>query len=120
MFEVINLLAMIVTISLGLFGWLAPRYTLSKVGLKNDDRDGSRMGFTEIRAANGALFVFAGAGALWLAHPFTYAAIGFMYLGAAIGRITGIVVDKASSAKAWSFFAFELVLASALLGINLQ
>ena len=116
MFEIINTIAMLATIALGLFGWLAPRYTMKKVGLESDE---TNMGYTEVRAASGALFVFAGLGALLLFHPIAFATVGCMYLGASIGRITGILADKAGTSTAWSFFAAEAILAIVLIAINL-
>ena len=116
MYEIVNIALMLATIAFGLFGWLAPRFTMKKVGLSADS---TNTGVTEVRAASGALFVFAGAGALWLFNPVGFAIIGFMYLGASTGRLTGILVDKATTKVAWSFFATEISFALILLAVNL-
>jgi len=116
MIEALNIIAMVLTIVLGLVGYLAPRYTMKKLGLKTDN---SNMGYSEIRAANGALFVGAGLGALFLFMPAAFAMVGFLYLGAAIGRITGIIADKAGSGQSWGYLAAEATLAAYLLIANL-
>jgi hypothetical protein len=104
-----------VTVIFGGFGWLAPRYTMQKVDLRDG---GSTMGTGEVRAASGALFVMAGLGALWLATPAAYAMIGFIWAGGALGRVTSLIADGTPGNK-WVFFACEVVVAAAALWINL-
>ncbi|WP_018984636.1 DUF4345 family protein [Salinimonas chungwhensis] len=116
MIDTLNIIAMVLTIALGLVGFLAPGFTMKKLGLKPD---GSNMGYTEIRAANGALFVGAGLGALFLSLPAAFAMVGFLYAGAAAGRITGILFNNAGSEKSWGYFSAEALLAIYLLIANL-
>ena len=116
MIDTLNLIAMLLTIAFGLIGYLAPRFTMKQLGLKTD---GSNMGYSEIRAANGALFVGVGAGALFLSTPAAFVMVGFLYVGAALGRITGIIFDNAGSRKSWSYFGAEALLAGYLLIANL-
>jgi hypothetical protein len=114
----LNIVVMILTILLGLVGWLAPNFTMDKLGLQTIK--GSNMGLSEIRAANGALFVGAGAGALVFSLPVAFAMVGCLYAGAALGRITSIMLDKSGSATSWSYFTVELVLAAFLLIANVS
>jgi hypothetical protein len=107
---------MILTILLGLVGWLAPHYTMEKLGLQTTE--GSNMGLSEIRASNGALFVGAGAGALVFSLPVAFAMVGCLYAGAALGRITSVMLYKSGSATSWTYFTVELVLAAFLLIAN--
>lgn len=111
----INWLLALLSIGFGALGWLAPDYTMDKVDLRDG---GSTMGKSEVRAASGALFVFAGIGALILATPAAYAMIGFIWGGGAVGRITSILLDGATRLK-WIFFASELAVAVVALAINL-
>ena len=116
MIDTLNIIAIVLTIALGLVGFLAPGFTMNKLALKPD---GSNMGYTEIRAANGALFVGAGLGALFLSIPAAFAMVGFLYAGAAVGRITGILLNDAGSKKSWGYFIVEACLTIYLLAANL-
>ena len=113
--EFINPVLALVSIALGLIGWLAPRYTMEVVDLRPGT---SPMGFGEVRAASGALFVGLGIGALVLGTPLAYAMIGFAWGGAAIGRLTSLVLDGQTRQK-WVFFGCEAVVAALALAINL-
>ncbi|NSX55712.1 DUF4345 family protein [Parasulfitobacter algicola] len=115
MIEVINISLAVFSIALGMFGWLAPKYTMSVVDLQRGD---STMGMSEVRAASGALFVGLGVGALFLATPAAYAMIGFAWGFASIGRLTSIVLDGATTKK-WGFFACEISVGAVLIGINI-
>jgi hypothetical protein len=103
------------SVGFGLFGWLAPGYTMEKVDLRDG---GSTMGTSEVRAASGALFVFVGLGALILHTPAAYAMIGFAWGGGAVGRLTSLILDGTTRRK-WGFFAAELAVAVVALAINL-
>jgi hypothetical protein len=116
MIYTLNILAMILTIGFGLIGWVAPRYTMKKLDLSTD---GCRVGLSEIRAANGALFVALGVAAVAIAQPLGFAMVGFAYAGAAIGRLTSIIVDKSGAIISWSFLAAEVLLGAFLILSNL-
>ena len=83
--DIINIIFALASIGLGIFGWLAPQYTLDTLDLQAGP---SGMGPSEIRASAGALFVgmgwarwcwaglwpmpcwaFAGWGRLWGGRP---------------------------------------------------
>lgn len=98
----------------GAMGWLAPRYTMDTVDLKDG---GSTMGRSEVRAASGALFVVAGFGALWLNTPAAYAMIGFIWAGGGLGRLTSLILDG-QTRKKWIFFASEVTVAAIALIAN--
>ena len=114
--DLLNIALALASIGLGLVGWLAPRYTMAVLDLRPE---GSTMGVSEIRAASGALFVGLGLGAIFLGDPLAYAMLGFAWGGAAIGRITSIFADERPTRRTWGFFATEVVIAAALLAINL-
>lgn len=113
--DLLNTLLALTSIGLGLIGWLAPRYTMEVVDLTPGP---SPMGPSEVRAVSGALFVGLGLGALVLGTPLAYAMIGFAWGGAAIGRLTSLIVDGQTSKK-WGFFACEAIVAILALGLNL-
>ncbi len=113
--ETLNTLFALLTIGLGLFGWLAPRYTLSALDLTMGD---TTMGMSEIRASAGALFVGMGVGALILATPTAFLMLGACWIGAGVGRLTSIILDGTNTKKT-TFFAVEAVVGIAAILTNL-
>jgi len=101
--DIINIIFAILSIGLGCFGWLAPRYTLGALDL---EMGRTTMGMSEVRASAGALFVGMGVGALWLGSPEAYVMLGFCWCGAAVGRLTSIIKDGAFQKK-WVYFIVE-------------
>lgn len=116
MIELVNIIACLLTIGFGLFGFLAPRYTASALDLKPEP---STMGLSEMRASVGGLFVVAGLAALWLGEALGYAMIGFAFAGAATGRVLSLVFDSPPVRKVLIFGGIEAALAAWLLGANL-
>lgn len=116
MTDILNIAIMLATIAFGAIGWIAPRYAMAT--LKLDLRPDSKLGLSEIRAANGALFVGVGLAALIFAAPVAYAMVGAVYAGAALGRLTSILVDGTRDRKAFGFFALEALLAIVLIALN--
>lgn len=113
--DILNVIFAVLSIGLGAYGWLAPKYTMETLNLTGHT---DTMGMSEIRASAGALFVGMGAGALFLGTPAAFAMIGFCWIGAAIGRITSIIRDGATPKK-WGFFTVEAVVGVAALAYNL-
>ncbi|MEL6681228.1 MAG: DUF4345 family protein [Pseudomonadota bacterium] len=101
--DIINLIFAFLSIVLGCFGWLAPRYTMGALDLTMGE---TTMGMSEVRASVGCLFVGMGLGALLLGTPEAYVMLGFCWCGAALGRATSIVIDGASRKK-WIYFWVE-------------
>jgi hypothetical protein len=116
MTDYINIALALVSIGLGMIGWLRPHYTMQVLDIAPTH---STMGVSEIRAASGALFVGIGFGALVLATPMAFAMVGFAWAGAAIGRLTSIFADGEASRQKIVFFAVEAVVAATLLALNL-
>lgn len=108
-------IACLLTIAFGLFGFLAPRYTASALDLTTTE---STMGLSEMRASVGGLFVVAGAAAIWLDQPMAYVMLGFAYVGAALGRLVSLVLDKPPLVKLMVFAGIEIALAAVLIGAN--
>lgn len=116
MIDILNVFAAVLTIALGAFGMLAPRYTAGVLDLRTGD---TTMGLSELRASVGGMFVIVGAACLWLGTPWAYAMMGFVYLGAGLGRGLSLLLDKPPFPKAHLYFLFEAVFAAWLLIINL-
>jgi len=116
MIESLNILAAVLTIGFGLFGFVAPRYTAAALDLETG---ASTMGLSEMRASVGGLFVIAGAAALWLGAPLAYAMIGFAVAGAALGRVLSLVFDAPPLRKVLIFGGIEAALAVWLIAANI-
>jgi len=101
--DIMNIIFAALSIGLGCFGWLAPRYTLGALDLRMGE---TTMGASEIRASAGALFVGMGIGALLLGTPEAYVMLGFCWCGAAMGRLTSLILDGTSQKK-WVYFIVE-------------
>lgn len=116
MVDILNILAALLTIGFGLFGFVAPRYTAAALDLTTTS---STMGLSEMRASVGGLFVAAGLAAIWLNEPLAYAMIGFAFVGAASGRVLSLALDKPPFRKVLIFGGIEAALAAWLLAANL-
>ena len=117
MMSTLNIIAALLTIAFGLFGFLAPAHTAGALDLAPTS---STMGLSEMRASVGGLFVVSGAAVLILGHPMAYAMLGFAYGGAALGRFVSMALDNPPMMKAGIFGGIELVLALWLILANLN
>lgn len=113
--DIINIIFVILSIGLGLFGWLAPRFTLSALDLQMGD---TTMGMSEVRASAGCLFVGMGVGALWLGTPEAYVMLGACWAGAALGRLTSLIMDGAFRKK-WIYFIVEAAVGISAVLLNI-
>lgn len=114
--DYINFAVAIVTVGLGICGWIATRWTMAVLDIQAGP---SNMGYTEVSAVSGCLFVGIGLGVMVLNDPVAWVALGLAYGGAAVGRITSILRDKAGSRQSWTFFGTEAALAAWLILANL-
>ncbi|MBM7067885.1 DUF4345 family protein [Actibacterium sp. 188UL27-1] len=115
MIDILNIVAAVITIGLGCFGWLAPRYTASALDLQTG---ATTMGLSELRASVGCLFVALGAGAIVLGTPMAYFMMGVAYAGATVGRGSSALLDDPPKMKVWTYFAIEAALAGWLILAN--
>ncbi|MCO4848438.1 MAG: DUF4345 family protein [Yoonia sp.] len=113
--DTLNIIFALLSIGLGAFGWLAPKYTMETLNLTGHT---DTMGMSEISASAGALFVGMGMGALILGTPAAFAMIGFCWMGAAMGRLTSVFRDGATPKK-WGFFAVEAAVGLSAIAYNL-
>ncbi|MFP7675161.1 DUF4345 family protein [Marivita sp. S0852] len=115
MIDIINIITAVLTIALGGFGLLVPRYTAEVLDLKTGD---TTMGLSELRASAGGMFVAVGGWCLWSGEPWAYFMMGMVYLGAGIGRAVALVMDAPPFPKAHLYFVFEAVFAIWLIWAN--
>lgn len=113
--DILNVIFALTSIGLGVFGWLAPRYTMAALNLEGRN---DTMGMSEVRASAGCLFVGMGVGALLIGTPAAFAMIGFCWTGAAVGRLTSLLRDG-QTRKKWTFFAVEAAVGVPAIAINL-
>ena len=113
--DIINIIFALLSIGLGCFGWLAPRYTLGALDLTMGE---TTMGMSEVRASVGCLFVGMGIGALLLGTSDAYALLGFCWCGAALGRLPSILLDGRSQKK-WIYFWVEAAVGVPALALNI-
>ena len=111
----LNVLCALLSIGIGAISWINPTYTLSALDLQEGK---STMGRSELRASAGALFVAMGLGALLIGQPAANLMMGIAWLGAAVGRMTSILVDPRPIRKTWVFFAVEAAVGVALVAAN--
>lgn len=117
MVMILNVIAALLTIGFGLFGFLAPAWTAASLDLAPTS---STMGLSEMRASVGGLFVVTGIAVLWLNNPMAYAMLGVVYAGATLGRFVSVVMDNPPLVKALIFGGIELVLAVWLIAANIN
>lgn len=115
MIATLNTIACLLTIGFGLFGFLAPAYTAAALDLAPTK---STMGYSEMRASVGGLFVISGLAALFLNHPMAYTMIGVAFAGAALGRVVSLAVDNPPVTKVLLFGGIEAALALWLIAAN--
>lgn len=116
MLDIVNWIAALLTIALGCFGLLAPRYTAGVLDLATN---GSEMGLSELRASAGGLFVATGIFCLLSGAPWAYAMLGVAYAGAGTGRLVSLLADHPPRRKAGAYFAFEAGFAIWLIAANM-
>lgn len=115
MITTLNVIAALLTIGFGLFGFLAPVHTANALDLAPTN---STMGLSELRASVGGLFVVSGIAVIWLNAPMAYTMLGIVYAGAALGRFLSLALDNPPFVKAATFGGIELVLAIWLIAAN--
>ena len=102
---ILQIIAVISTILIGLFALFAPNKIEGFTGLKPV---GGR-GITEIRSIFGALFISLGLAALFLDKAVAYPMLGIMYLGIAAVRAVSIFLDHSAEQSNWISVVSEII-----------
>ena len=114
--DLVNMAMGLLTVVLGLMGWLWPRWTMQVLDMQAGP---TNMAYTEVSAVSGCLFVGLGVGAMMLNDPLAWVVLGIAYAGAAVGRVTSIFRDNAASRQSWTFFGCEAGLGAWLIIANI-
>ncbi len=103
------------TVTSLLFGLLALWRPRGMAHSLNFELRGSR-GRAEFRIGFGGFMIGLAAYVLWVQHPMAFAALGFLWLGGAIGRVIVWMIDQPVLDRSYMMiFLFELVHAALLL-----
>jgi hypothetical protein len=111
MTDLLNLVGAIATMMMGAMGLFAPQTASKFVGLKSVTTAGD----AEFRATYGGLFIGLGLVPLLSFHPLAFAVVGLGWLGAALGRLVSIALDKTVSSKNIGAVGFEVAFGCLLL-----
>ncbi len=110
-FSILNNAGALITTGLGLMGLMRPTAAASFTSLEPL----GTIGVSEIRATYGGFFFALGAYAIWTQSPVAFAVVGLAWLGAAVGRIVSVFVDRSTSLKNIGGIAFEGAIGALLL-----
>lgn len=109
--SLINQIGAVGTVLMGCFGLFAPRAAADLVGLEPKTAPGR----SEFRATYGGLWLPLGLAPLLTGTDLAYQIAGLCWLGAAMGRVASILVDRLGTPQNWGGVAFETLFAAALL-----
>lgn len=110
-FPILNNIGSAITAGLGVIGLIRPSSaaaftSIQPVGL---------LGVSEIRATYGGFFLALGAYGLYAQAATVFVVLGIAWLGAAVGRLVSIAVDKSHAPKNIGGVVFESAIAAFLL-----
>ncbi len=105
MLQVLQIIAAVGTIAVGVVALIWPNSTTSFIGL---EPTGPR-GITELRAVMGAFFIALGAAPLLLRVPETFRMLGIAYLAVAVVRTISMFADRSIVSSNLISIAFEVV-----------
>jgi len=100
-----------INVALGLNGLVRPYATADFTGVAPV----GRTGLSEIRATYGGFFLALGLFVLASGSPVACRALGCGWLGAALGRLLSVVVDRSREPRNLGAVAFEAAIAALLL-----
>ena len=93
----------VVTFALGLLGLFAPRRAADLVELSARTHPGQ----SEFRATYGGLFIGMGLVPLATQAEAAFVAVGAAWIGAALGRVVSLALDRTLSLRNWLAVGFE-------------
>ncbi len=95
MLEMLPLIGAVITIGLGLVGFVLPNAAATMVGIDAP----SGLARSEIRATYGGLFIGLGACCLWFQSPEMFLVVGSGWCAAALARCVAICIENEASPK---------------------
>lgn len=99
----LHLLGALVTVVLGAFGLLRPREAAQRAGVEPR----GVAGLSEIRGTYGGLFAAMGAFALFAQDSVAFALLGAAWIGAALGRLSSVLLDGNREPRIFRTALFE-------------
>jgi hypothetical protein len=105
---VINILQYITLIGTVLVGFVSLVKPLAVQGFTGLRVEGGR-GKAEIRAILGGLFIALGLAPFLLAEPAAFKTVGITYLGVAVARLVGVVIDRSHESSNLISLLVEIV-----------
>jgi len=121
--RIITILLGSVILSLGLVGLLFPQFTMDRIlGFAVAPSHAANAVLGEVRATYGGLFVVMGLFTLFgalepRANRARLQMIGFLWIGAALGRLVGAYIDGDPGVMGWVGVAFEGVIGLGLFAV---
>ena len=109
--DILQYVALGLTVVTGLFALVWPRKTLNFTGLLNPNA----RGITEIRAVLGGGFIALGLAPAVLGAQAAYQMLGLTYLGIGLARVVGLALDRSFERSNWISLAVEFILGILLL-----
>ncbi len=112
-----------VIFALGLVALMFPQFAMERIlGFAVAPSHAENAVLGEVRATYGGLFVVMGLFTLFAAldpkqHRARLQMIGFLWLGAGLGRLSGAYIDGDPGLMGWAGVGFEAVMGLALIGV---
>jgi hypothetical protein len=121
--RVVTIVVGLIILVLGLAGLLYPERVLGFLGFTVLNPSSAAAALGEVRATYGGLFVVMGIFTVLAAmDPVAYRSrllfIGFLWIGAGLGRLFGVFVDGNPGVFGWVGVMFELIMGGALVGAS--
>jgi hypothetical protein len=109
--DLLNNIGAIITMWMGCLGLFFPQKASELTGLTPT----TPAGRAEFRGTLGVTFIFLGLVPVVTQNEIAFLTVGLCWLGAAIGRLISICLDKGNEAKNWIAVGFECGIATLLL-----
>ena len=102
MMDILPLIGAVITMGLGLLGFMAPGFVAGMVAIEAE----SGLARSEVRATYGGFFLGLGGSCLWFQSPAMYLVVGIAWCLAAVARLIAIFIEPEFSSQniAGNFF----------------
>jgi len=108
---ILNNVGSVITLGLGALGLTRPQAVASFTSIQAL----GLTGVSEIRATYGGFFLALGAYALYAQAAEVFLVVGLAWLGAALGRLASVVIDRSRAPKNLAGIVFESAVGALLL-----
>lgn len=101
--DILPLIGAVVTIGLGLLGFMLPNVAASMVGIEAK----SGLARSEVRATYGGLFIGLGVSCLWFQLPEMFLVVGIAWCLAAVAKFIAVFIEHEASSRNIGGIALE-------------